>query len=198
LARPPLFNRDRSLDAELVRLYKEEKLSSNAIAAKFGVDGSMVRRNLNRLGVMRPYRKSGNRQEVLTHYDGRGYILERVSLDDSLYVMVKPRCRQFVLQHRLVMARHLGRPLESWEIVHHKNGIRDDNRIENLEIVGSSSDHFAAHVNETSRDWLRQLVDYWRSRATELEQLMTDAGLEVPPSTPPQPPASLITPWLAE
>jgi hypothetical protein len=78
-----------------------------------------------KLGIQ-AYRATNRR--TLSH----GYCVVTLSLNDPLLCMA--RSGRQVLEHRLVMARALGRPLTTDEIVHHRNGRRDDNRLENLEL----------------------------------------------------------------
>ena len=49
------------------------------------------------------------------------------------------------LVHRLVMQEHLGRTLQTHEHVHHRNGDRADNRLENLQLM-EASEHMKEHM----------------------------------------------------
>lgn len=54
-------------------------------------------------------------------------------------------CYGCVFKHRLMMEDKIGRILNIGEVVHHLNGHRDDNRIENLKLCKSQSDHMKQH-----------------------------------------------------
>jgi len=99
---------------------------------------------LLRRGNKNPHWKGGK------HHRKDGYILVR---DGSMSASV--RGKRYTLFHRLVMEKHLGRKLGEWEIVHHKNGDRKDNRIENLEVI-TQAEHARRHDGERKKNKLGQ------------------------------------------
>ena len=65
-----------------------------------------------------------------------------------------------ILEHTFVMSEHLGRPLDKMESVHHKNGIRHDNLIENLELWSRYQPIGQRIVDKIK--WAKEILDKYK------------------------------------
>lgn len=115
----------------------------------------------NQLGKRNPRWKGGRVERT------DGYIAIKIYPDDFFYPMA--RKDGYVSEHRLVMAQHLGRCLQPWEKVHHKDGIKNHNEYNNLKMTTAGS-HSLEH-SKGYRDGYRQGLQDGQSEAIrELKQ----------------------------
>lgn len=108
--------------------------------------------------------------------DSKGYVQLNIRLNPQFDGFFRPMVHNGrILEHRYIMAKHLGRCLQPWEVVHHKNGIKNDNRLENLELSMNGA-HSIAH-NKGYRDgYLKGLQDGRLKQIEELKQMIEDQG----------------------
>lgn len=114
--------------------------------------------------------------------DDDGYVKILLSPNDFFYPMANSY--GYVLEHRLVMAKHLGRCLQPWEIVHHKGiryrGIknRSDNLRDNLELTIRGS-HSREHSKGYRDGYQRGLVDGRNKQIQELKTLIEEQTKQI-------------------
>jgi transposase len=131
-----------------------------ALGSAFDCGATTIVRVLREAGI-----EAGTHGQVREHHHswkgGRrvrddGYVDVRVARDDVIAQAMK-RKNGYVSEHRLVMARFLGRPLLPDEEPHHKNGVRSDNRIKNLELASSS--HPRGQRVTDLVEWAHEILD---------------------------------------
>lgn len=178
----------------LGEMYVGKQLSAPQIASAMGCSDQAVLDSLKRQGI--PRRNAIEQHRLFRDLmgakmcgslnpswnggkwrDKNGYIHLRLLPDDFFLPMSDGS--NAIYEHRLIMANHLGRCLLPWEIVHHKNGIRDDNRLENLELLPGRKYHLIdqltkAHMKRQERQirLLKIKLDESRMENRKLKELL--------------------------
>lgn len=132
----------------LRKLVAEAELSQREIAERLGVSQATIERTCRSLGL-RSLRGRGSKGPKNNFWKGG-----KPRRDRHEYVLVwqpdhpHARANGCVLEHRLVMEKHLGRYLEPHEVVHHIDGDKKHNELENLALFSSNSEHMK-HEHES-------------------------------------------------
>jgi len=128
----------------LYEMYINKDLSQMSIAKICDIDQSIIHRRLVKFGI--PRRKFCGRSGSHCHLWKGG-----ITTSSQGYIHIRclnhPRtdCRGYVPEQILVVEKYTGRTLAKEEAVHHINGIKADNRIENLYLFPSESEHQRYH-----------------------------------------------------
>lgn len=132
---------DRFIEGEGLDSLREYYKTSLPVLKRILAERGVSKNDRLRSPKSRPHRGANNHQwKGGRRYDHSGYVLIWIDPEGS-DVQYLSEYRQYVQEHRLVVAKLLGRPLLSTEHIHHKNGKKDDNRPSNLELRNKPHGH---------------------------------------------------------
>ncbi len=135
-------------DAAKVQYMLGDGCSQQTIADTLGTSQNTISRFIKLSGIKRKHENRSRHKHGMWR-GGRikvhGYVHVLLPQDHKFFHQMVGSTG-YVLEHRLVMAEQLGRPLSRYETVHHINGIRDDNRPENLQLRQGNHGTGSVHV----------------------------------------------------
>lgn len=111
--------------------------------------------------------RAGKENSNSKHFERATGIIKKYKGPDGYiryYLPEHPNCTKsgMIMAHRYIMEQHIGRLLSEVEKVHHINGIKDDNRIENLQIIsGNNHQH---HHNPRGVNHHNWKANAWNKR----------------------------------
>jgi transposase-like protein len=156
-------------EKRLQSLTDEAKLSQWEIAEELGVSLPTVERTLRRLGLRS---KKGRGSPMEKNFFWRG----GRTRDVDGYVLVKAHDhpfadnRGYVREHRLVMEKKLGRYLDPKEIVHHLDGVHDNNDPDNLEVYATNAEHLKEELVGKTPNYTPEGLQRMRENALRLNR----------------------------
>lgn len=138
-------------DIPNLRKWIEEGLNLNQMGKLLGSKRQTIHAFLKKHSI--PYQKQRRVGPVNGRWKG-GRII-----DHDGYVLIKKHDHpyknrhSYVREHRLVMEQVLGRYLEPNEVIHHKDGNKQNNHPDNLEIFSSNQEHLAKTLEGKTPNW---------------------------------------------
>ncbi len=126
------FEKEAVWNKGLKNIYSDEALRKMSEARKGKPSANKGKKFPQYSGARHPNWKGGRTYN-------KGYVYVKVS--DHPY----SNKSKYMGEHRLIMEQHIGRYLERNEVIHHINGVTDDNRIENLKLLNNTKEHNLKH-----------------------------------------------------
>jgi len=179
-----------------------DHIANSQIVKSTGLCKAVVSRSLHRLQEMNLIHRTGKSIGLQEHWEQWEKLAElqtietkeppkmRIVRSDGYIGIwrgaVEPKFQSmatkqgYILEHRLIMARILGRCLEPWEVVHHKDGVPSHNSEDNLELLPSQTEHMPSML---AQQRIKQLEAQLAKLQSPVDEKLVPSTVAISPST---------------